>query len=71
MSRSPQRPTAVGLHGRIVVGLLVAVMFAAHDPVRRKSGKIGPAISWIMNRATRVPASIVVKMNKASNRMPK
>ena len=49
MSRSPQRPTAVGLHGRIVVGLLVAVMFGsvayAQDPPAKPAAQAQPTKS--------------------------
>ena len=42
-----------------------------HDWVCLKEGTKLPIMSWIMKRATRVPASTVVRMNNASNRIAK
>ena len=42
-----------------------------HDLVSRNDGMASPTKSWIMKRSTRVPASTVVRMNSASNRMMK
>ena len=40
-------------------------------PLRRSGAYTLPSRSWIMKRQTRVPASTVVRMNRASNRMAK
>jgi hypothetical protein len=42
-----------------------------HASVRLKLGITLPTMSWIMKRATRVPASTVVRINSASNRIAK
>ena len=42
-----------------------------HDLVSLNAGMALPTRSWIMKRHTRVPASTVVRMNNASNRMAK
>ena len=43
----------------------------AQDWFSLNAGITLPTISWIMKRQTRVPASTVVRMNSASNRMAK
>jgi hypothetical protein len=47
------------------------MMLLVHDAVALKAGIALPTRSWIMKRQTRVPASTVVRMNNASNRMAK
>ena len=46
-------------------------MLFVHDLVALKAGIALPTRSWIMKRQTRVPASTVVRMNSASNRIAK
>ena len=50
---------------------MLAVMLAKMLSVLAKDGDHLPINSWTMNRETRVPASIVVNMNSASNMMAK
>src|SRR6266478_1912713 len=47
------------------------MMLLVQDLVSLKAGIALPTRSWIMKRQTRVPASTVVRMNSASNRMAK
>ncbi len=42
-----------------------------YQDVRPSGFQMWPASSWSMNRPTRVPVSIVVRMNSASNMMAK
>src|SRR5262249_20196101 len=47
------------------------IKLLVQDEVSLKVGTALPIRSWIMNRSTRVPASTVVRMNSASNRIAK
>src|SRR5688572_16913767 len=49
----------------------LAMMLPGNQEVRAKGLHTLPMRSWIMNRPTRVPASTVVSMNRASNIMAK
>src|SRR5215217_6034610 len=49
----------------------LAMMLPGNQEVRAKGLQTLPTRSWIMNRPTRVPASTVVRMNRASNMMAK
>ena len=42
-----------------------------YQEVRPSAGTRLPSMSWSMKRATRVPASMVVRINSASNMMAK
>ena len=44
---------------------------AVQERVSFIEGTATPSKSWIMKRVTRVPASTVVRMNNASNKMAK
>ena len=50
---------------------VVAIAFAGSQSVRSNGFQNLPPNSYTMNRATRVPASIVVSMKCASNMMAK
>src|SRR5262249_51060265 len=47
------------------------IRLLVQDEVSLNAGTALPTRSWIMNRSTRVPASTVVRMNSASNRIAK
>src|SRR5262249_37260718 len=47
------------------------IKLLVQDEVSLNAGTALPIRSWIMNRSTRVPASTVVRINSASNRIAK